>query len=343
MELLGFSQTNPGGPLSPSLQDYVSWSKTAATGVQTLPTSTSAFLIRQPVDRLGNPTVQSVGSGTWQAVLPDPANACNLVTVAANKPVVTDSSRLLPAVEPAVTILGLNDDAAPVSNAGLMAPLITELLPNPLGTGNDAKDEFIELYNPNDTAFDLSGFSLEAGTTAVHTFYLPGGTSLSPKSFTTFYAGDTGLILSNTAGQARLLNQAGVLVSSTDEYESAKDGQSWALANGSWYWTITVTPGGNNVISQPGAPKAKTPSQQATSKGSVKGVSTTKQSTTSKKAPISLPVAVKATPSTPIHPWVLALVAGLALLYGAYEYRADIANRIYKLRRHTPFGRRHRG
>ena len=29
---------------------------------------------------------------------------------------------------------------------------------------------------------------------------------------------------------------------------------------------------------------------------------------------------------TPNHPAVLALAAGLALLYGAYEYRHDLAN-----------------
>ena len=34
----------------------------------------------------------------------------------------------------------------------------------------------------------------------------------------------------------------------------------------------------------------------------------------------------------------LALVAGLALLYGAYEYRADLANRIYRFREHFGAG-----
>jgi hypothetical protein len=342
VEVLGFTQTNPGGPLSPSLQDYVTWSKTAATGAQTLPTSTNAFLLRQPVDQLGNPPAQSAGSGTWQAVQPDPTNACNVVTVSANKPITVDQSLLLPAVEPAVTIISVEDNSVSATNAGLMAPLITEILPNPLGTGNDATDEFIELYNPNNVAFDLSGFSLEAGTTITHSFYLPSGTSLSPKSFTIFYASDTGLSLSNTAGQVRLLNPAGTPITSTDEYETAKDGQAWALANGSWYWTVVATPGTNNIISQPQPTKSKGTSKKSSTKGSVKGVSTTKPVVSSSGTTVSKTVAAKASPSTPIHPWVLALVASLALLYGAYEYRADIANRVYKFRRNLTVGRRHR-
>ena len=39
--------------------------------------------------------------------------------------------------------------------------------------------------------------------------------------------------------------------------------------------------------------------------------------------------------TSPIYAWTLALVTGLALLYGAYEYRADLANRIYGFRRYV--------
>jgi hypothetical protein len=55
--------------------------------------------------------------------------------------------------------------AIPDSDAGLAAPQISEVLPNPTPPATDAEGEFIELYNSNNNIFDLSGFSLQAGNT----------------------------------------------------------------------------------------------------------------------------------------------------------------------------------
>ncbi len=131
----------------------------------------------------------------------------------------------------------------PKADVGLKAPAITELLPNPDGTGTDKTDEFIELYNPNAKPFDLSGFSLQTGITRKHTYVFPKGSSLPPKSFKAFYSKTTALSLSNTTGQTRLLAPSGNSVSDAAEYEKAKDGIAWALAKGKWYWTTKPTPG----------------------------------------------------------------------------------------------------
>src|SRR5689334_6011866 len=37
VEVLAFNQNGPGGSVTPSLEDYVGWSKAAASGAQTLP------------------------------------------------------------------------------------------------------------------------------------------------------------------------------------------------------------------------------------------------------------------------------------------------------------------
>jgi hypothetical protein len=69
--LLGSSQSAPGAAVVPVLQDYVGWSKTKATGAQTLPTNSDAFLHRLPTDASNNPAIKSPGEGSWQTVLPD--------------------------------------------------------------------------------------------------------------------------------------------------------------------------------------------------------------------------------------------------------------------------------
>lgn len=345
VEVLAFSQSSPGGSANPVLQDYVGWSKTAAPGAQTLPSGTSAFLQRQPADAAGNPMVNAPGAGSWLSVQPDANNACNLVGAGpgGSVPILSGLSQLLPPADPPSTIAELASGGSAVStpatpsmpagDIGLIAPTITELLPNPAGTGNDSTDEFIELYNANATNFDLSGFSLQSGTTSLHTFTFPAGTVLPPQSFTAFYSKITGLSLSNSGGQVRLLDPFGNGISATEAYGAATDGQTWALAKGRWYWTTTPTPGKANIIHQPAAKKSSAkskskPKTATTSGGKAKGAKTSAAAGDSEEPA-----------DNPIHLWTLALVAIAALLYGAYEYRADLANRIHQLRRH--FGDRY--
>jgi len=336
VQILGSSQSSPGGAVIPILQDYVGWSKTAATGAQTLPANTNAFLNRQPVNSSQDPIVTTPGAGSWQTVQPDANNACNLVT-SSGLPVPTGLGQLLPSTEPPVTIANLSDDDSgvattgvlPASDIGLMAPKINELLPNPDGTGNDTTDEFIELYNPNPVSFDLTGFALQTGLATLKSYVFPAGTSLAPNSFTAFYSEATSLSLSNTGSQAKLIDPLGNSISASDVYANAKDGQAWALANGKWYWTTTLTPKAANVIKQPVTKKKAAAAKSKSTKGSATKASKTGKTSKSTK----LAGGFEEEPSTtPIHIWTLALVAGAALLYGAYEYRADLANRIYQLR-----------
>lgn len=336
------------GTTAPVLQDYAAWSKKPADGAQTLPEDTGDFLQRTPAGADNNPVITEPGGGDWQEVRPDSDNPCDLVAAgsaeAPGTSVPTGLDQLLPPAEPPAVILS-SDEAGmasspvtpslPTADIGLMAPSVTELLPNPVGTGNDSTDEFIELYNPNDKAFDLNGFSLQTGTTSLHTYTFPAGTVLPPKAFKAFYSSATGLSLSNSGGQARLLDPYGDSISASGVYKTAKDGTAWALADGKWYWTTAASPGKANVIKQPVAKKKVSPSKTTSAHKAAKGSAGKPGAAgTSGASPASDLI-----PDTPIHMRTLVLIAGLAILYGIYEYRADLANRIYRFRQN--FGARY--
>lgn len=333
---------------SKQLQDGVTWASKATAGAVMLPTqngTSSVSLLRQPTDASGNPQVLSPSAGNWQAVTPDAANPCALdivnTTTPAASPSVNPGIQLTIGQAPPATIVSLVSDdnsaasggpSLPNADVGLSAPQLTELLPNPNGSGNDDTDEYIELYNSNPVSFDLSGFTLQAGTTTKHNYVFPTGTMLPPQSFTALFSAATGLSLSNSGGQVDLLDPFGNTLSRSDVYGTAKDGQAWALANGKWYWTAQATPGAANVIKQvvtAKSSKAKAASSKSTKGGGsgVKGASTTAATSagaTSGTTETSSPA--------PIHPYVLAAVGVLAVGYGVYEYRHDLGNRIHQLR-----------
>lgn len=335
------------GLLVQTAGDALSWSSganSAAGMITNLPSNSSA-------PNGAYYRYQNSGSGAaylWQKADLDSLNLCQLnVTVAG----VTSpgpsgiGSQLLPGSPPPATIVNIGDEEQPTSGAlppadiGLAAPQVNEALPNPAEPQTDGEDEFIELYNSNDAAFDLSGFKLQTGTTTLHNYTFADGTMLAPKSFTAFYAIDTNLSLSNSGGQIRLLDPAGNTISQSDSYTSAKDGQSWALANGVWYWTTTPTAGEANVINQPLSVKklsvgsAKAATKKSTS-GATKAAATPKVKAAKTTASTTNSPAKTKPSVTPLHPMILAAVGAGALAYAGYEYRNDLANRFHQLRSH---------
>lgn len=236
-----------------------------------------------------------------------------------------------PTNEPPATIIPATSDEPgrtgtvfPERSKGLVSPHLTELLPNPASPQTDAADEFIELYNSNDAVFELTGFKLVAGK---RSYTFPAGTLIEPKSFVAYFSADTRLALSNSGGRAQLLDPFGNIIAQTEPYGTAKDGQAWALANGTWHWTTTPTPKAANAIQAPTAAKKKSAASKTSSTNqAVKGATTTAASDQPAAEAASL------TSNTPIHPLMLALVGVFAILYGIYEYRGDLANKFYQFR-----------
>lgn len=238
--------------------------------------------------------------------------------------------------------------STPPANSGGLTPIISELLPNPALPQTDAADEFIELYNPGDGVFDLEGYMLEVGLATKHRYAFPAGTSLEPKAYMPLFARDTKLSLANSGGQVRLLDPEGVVLDETDAYAAAKDGQAWMLLDGVWQWTAQATPASQNILANPAVKAAKTAAakpktvQKTAKKTAVKSkkVAAKKAAKPKKEKKQKLETTPVATVSSreyksvfiPLHPGVLAAAAIFAVLYGAYEYRGDLANKFHQLR-----------
>jgi hypothetical protein len=299
--------------------DYVSWSSGADGVIPNVPSAS-----KDPKAAY----YRYAGSNgySWQLADIDASNSCQLDVAGA----AASGPSVLAAVTTAVpSVVGVGSPEAtitlPAADIGLAAPQISEVLPNPAPPQSDAEDEFIELYNSNGKDFDLSGFVLQSGTTSLHKYTFPDGTIIGPKQFKAFYAGDTNLSLSNTSGQVSLLDPTENVLSQTDQYGMAKDGYAWVSADGLWQWTTIPTPDSINKISAP-AVKSSAKASATAKKGS--SHSTPAAASSSASGPSG------GTPVSSLHPAVLAGIGSLAVVYGLYEYRNDLANQLYRLRRY---------
>ena len=231
---------------------------------------------------------------------------------------------------------------------------ISELLPDPAAPQTDGEHEYIELHNPNPEPVDIEGYRLQSGNSFSYSYTFENAT-IAANSYQAFFVSQTGLTLANGGSRARLLDSAGVVVSDTAPYEDAEPGQSWMLVDATWQWSAAPSPGLANVVTLPVAavaaatktaapkktakPAPKTAASKKPSTAKAKTASATKAAKTTKPASGSSERAEYQEPEevsqvTPLHPGVLAAVGGLALLYGLYEYRQDIANRFYQLKRY---------
>ncbi|MCA9333203.1 lamin tail domain-containing protein [Candidatus Saccharibacteria bacterium] len=231
-----------------------------------------------------------------------------------------------------------------VSNEGLQPVQITELLPNPAPPASDSTDEYIELYNPNNEDFDLTGYKLQTGNSFSYSYtfddkIIDGG------SYLTLYISETGLTLANSSGQARLLSPTGTVLFQTDKYNDAKDGEAWTYKDGVWQWTGQPTPGSENVLAATtaelkAAEKAKKTTKSTTPKAKK---ATTAKKTAQKKSGTAATTTnngdADSGGTTSINRWIIAGVGAIALGYALYEYKDDIRNKFLQFRRNRAIGR----
>ncbi len=320
--------------------DEFAWTSTSSLAIAPivlLSTSTSNKnkSFTRALDEQGSPVLVNP---SWQLSAPSPQSFALL-----------EAPKAEPENEEATAEPASNDTPVPETttqpevietNPALLPLQLTELLPNPAPPASDSTDEFIELYNPNDEAIDLSGYRLQSGNSFSYNYTFEPGT-LGPHEYKAFYVLETGVLLANSGGRARLLDSSGKIISETSIYDSADEGQAWALVNGTWQWTTSPTPGTVNVLSLPAAKAPKTAATKAATKKTAAKpkVAAAKKTVKPKTSKASIAGASSGSSDegeeeiSGIHPGIIAGVGLAALAYAVYEYRFDVRNLIYKLPR----------
>lgn len=275
-------------------------------------------------------------------------NATDFVLREVAEPQRTSSGAEDPALAPAEVPIEVTQPE-PVEETPVVAPTylpiyITEALPDPASPLTDAKDEFIELFNPNDQPVILKGYTIRTGSN-FRSFYTIGEVTIAAGEYRSFYAVDTKLGLTNSGGAVQLLDPLGNIVDVTDTYGTAKSGQAWADINGVWAWTLTPTPGAANILSEPTpAVVATTATKKATAKKTTTKKAATKKTTkktskaTAKKTKAKTPKtgivgATEAiTDPSPVARWLLIAAGCFTILYAIYGFRHDLYNYYIKAR-----------
>jgi len=141
---------------------------------------------------------------------------------------------------------GMKVDVDGVCQVRVVIPLeIREIFPNAIGS--DEGNEFIELFNPNDAAVDLSDYMLWVGPELTASYDFPRGATITAHSSLAFSNAQIPFSLLNSSSRVRLTTVEGVIVSDPPAYLNPKDGASWALIGGTWHYTLLPTPGAENV------------------------------------------------------------------------------------------------
>jgi hypothetical protein len=216
---------------------------------------------------------------------------------------------------------------------------LSELLPDPDSPAADATDEYIELYNAGSETAVLTNYKLVTGTALNKSFRLDNDL-LAPGEYKAFYSSRTKLSLSNNGSTVRLQAPDGSVLSEV-AYPAAQAGSSWAWSGTDWQWSTMPTPNAVNILSGLAAKTSAKPT--ATAKKKTTTTKTTKKATKSTAASSDVKSGeVSANSPAKMHSGVVAGVGGLAVLYGAYEYRQDMANLYRKLRRNRTLRRKDR-
>ncbi len=204
------------------------------------------------------------------------------------------------------------------TNFSVALPIqINEVFPDPKTPQTDAKDEFIELYNPHPMAINITDYTLKMGATRQYSYTFPEGSVIAPFGYVVIDSANTNISLTNDGGTVTLINNFDKEIDSVT-YTKAPSGQSYARNDiGTWQWTSTVTRSSQNSIVITSANNTKT---------TVAGASNSSGSARLQAAPQPLPT------------WVLALLGVSAVCYAAYEYRFEARNYIHKLRTNRTTG-----
>ena len=128
--------------------------------------------------------------------------------------------------------------------------VINEFLPNP--KGSDTEGEFVELKNTGSEEVDLEGWRIDDGEGGSSPYKIPAGVSLAGGDYYVFWRADTKLAFNNGGDEVKIFDPAGNIKSSFVYEEEVIEAVSYNRTDsGEYVLSTTVTPGGDNVITEP--------------------------------------------------------------------------------------------
>jgi len=123
--------------------------------------------------------------------------------------------------------------------------VFNEILPSP--DGPDAENEWIEIYNQNNSEVDLSGCIIQdtAGSTKIYTL----NTKIPAYGYLVFLRPETKITLNNDGDGLTFLSPNREIIDSITFGKASLD-QSYNRTESGWTWTTNLTPGEKNIIPQ---------------------------------------------------------------------------------------------
>jgi hypothetical protein len=122
--------------------------------------------------------------------------------------------------------------------------LINEVLPSP--TGSDLTDEWIEIFNPNNFEFNLSGWKIQDTIGKIKTYIFPKGTKILAKGFLVLKRPESKITLNNDGDGLKLIDPEGKTIDEIS-YQKAQKGKSYNRGENGWFWNENLTPSAENV------------------------------------------------------------------------------------------------
>jgi len=123
--------------------------------------------------------------------------------------------------------------------------LFNEILPSP--EGPDEQNEWIEIYNQNNFAVDLTGWKIEDASGKTVDYVLPQNTKIMAYGFLLLGRPQTKITLNNKSDGLKLSSPDNKIVDQVS-YQKAPLGQSYNKTGSGWIWSPNLTPGKTNVI-----------------------------------------------------------------------------------------------
>ncbi len=117
---------------------------------------------------------------------------------------------------------------------------INEVLSSP--KGSDEENEWIELYNVNNSEVDLTDWQIRDTIGAVKTYILPDKSKIPSMGFLVLTRPQTKITLQNSGDGLELLSPNGKIIDKV-EFSAASQDQAWArTTDGQYKWTTILTP-----------------------------------------------------------------------------------------------------